>query len=291
MMRLLFVFFIALNFSALSAQQQQFFKLKKYRIAQLPDTIRENSGLAFFQNRLFTINDSGNTSEIFEIDRKNGTVQNIYATSLENKDWEAIAADSLHLYIADFGNNLGNRKDLVIYRIPMHGQPAADSVQQIPYYYPEQKDFSRKNLNNDFDAEAMVFLNGKLHIFTKEWSSRATTHYVVDPQIKERQAAQKVETYQTDYVVTDAAYYRGKLYLVGYTKKTEVYLTVFNETEPGIFFSAAPAKFYLGSSLALSQIEGIEVNDEGIYISGEKFTSPLGTVKPALYFIPHAKLK
>ncbi|MCZ2083445.1 MAG: hypothetical protein LC112_04165, partial [Flavobacteriales bacterium] len=93
------------------------------------------------------------------------------------------------------------------------------------------------------------------------------------------------------YVVTDAAYFDKKLYLIGYTKKAEVFLTIFNETKPGIFFEDKPKKYYLGSSLSIGQIEGIAVDEQGIYISGEEFNLPIIKVKPYLYFIPFEKLK
>ena len=35
----------------------------------------------------------------------------------ENVDWEDITQDETHIYIADFGNNNGNRTDLKIYKI------------------------------------------------------------------------------------------------------------------------------------------------------------------------------
>jgi hypothetical protein len=43
--------------------------------------------------------------------------------------------------------------------------------------------------------------------------------------------------------------------------------------------------------LSIGQIEGIAVDETGIYISGEKFKSPLGSTKPSLYFIPKDQLK
>lgn len=275
-----------------SAQQDyDWFKINKYRIAVLSDSIKENSGLDFFNNRLFTFNDRGNSSEIFEIDQKSGKIQNVFKTNLINKDWEAITSDSTNLYVGDFGNNVGARKDLVIYKIPFDSAVNSNNIQSIPFYYPEQKDFTLKNINNDFDAEAMIFLNGKIHIFTKEWVSKSTTHYIIDPAISENQPAQKIETFHTGYVVTDAAYFDKKLYLVGYTKKTEVFLTIFNETESGIFFKEKPKKYYLGSSLTIGQIEGITADEQGIYISGEEFNLPIIKVKPYLYFIPFENLK
>lgn len=289
---LLFSIFFSLSFSG--QQNYDWFKINKYRTAVLSDSINENSGLGFFNDRLFTINDSGNSSEIFEINKETGKIKNVFKTDLINKDWEAITSDSTNLYIGDFGNNVGNRNDLIIYRIPFDSALVylnINEIKPIPFYYPEQKDFTPKNLNNNFDAEAMIFLNGKIHLFTKEWASKSTTHYTIDPNLTENQAAQKIENFPTDFVVTDAAYFNQKLYLVGYTKKAEVFLTIFNESEPGIFFQDKPKKYYLGSSLSIGQIEGIAVDEKGIYISGEEFNLPIVKVKPYLYFIPAEKLK
>lgn len=274
-----------------TAQQTDFLKIKKYKVAELSEVLKENSGLFLFNNKLFTFNDGGNSSEIFEINKTSGNIENVFKTNLINKDWEAMAADSANWYIGDFGNNAGTRKDLKIYRIPFNEEKTTDSVQVISYFYPEQTDFSSRNLNNDFDAEAMIFLDGKIHVFTKEWASKSTSHYIIDPEISNNNPAQKVETFKTDFVVTDAAYFQKKLFLIGYTKKTEVFLSIFKETEPGFFFNAKPQKYYLGSALSIGQIEGIEVDENGIFISGEEFITPLGKAKPALYFIPHGKMK
>ncbi|WP_431610335.1 hypothetical protein [Chryseobacterium sp. 'Rf worker isolate 10'] len=297
---LLIVSLIAVQ-SAFS-QQADFLKIKKYRVNYLNDKIEETSGLNILNGKLYTFNDSGNPAELFEIDKKNGEIIRILKTNLINTDWEALTNDGENFYIGDFGNNAGTRKDLMIYKVP-YGRLDMSNVTKIPgseraldgtkilFYYPEQTEFISKNTKNDFDAEAMIYLNGKLHIFTKEWASKATSHYIVDPEISELQKAEKTETYKTGFVVTDASYFDKKLYLIGYTKKTEVFLDVFTETEPGIFFKQKPKHYYLGTALSLSQIEGISVDETGIYISGEKFRSPLGTTKPSFYFIPKDELK
>lgn len=297
---LLIVSLIAVQ-SAFS-QQADFLKIKKYRVNYLNNKIEETSGLNILNGKLYTFNDSGNPAELFEIDKKNGEIIRILKTNLINTDWEALTNDGENFYIGDFGNNAGTRKDLMIYKVP-YGRLDMSNVTKIPgseraldgtkilFYYPEQTEFISKNTKNDFDAEAMIYLNGKLHIFTKEWASKATSHYIVDPEISELQKAEKTETYKTGFVVTDASYFDKKLYLIGYTKKTEVFLDVFTETEPGIFFKQKPKHYYLGTALSLSQIEGISVDETGIYISGEKFRSPLGTTKPSFYFIPKDELK
>ena len=285
----LFSFLFALNLYA--QQDLKWLKIKKYKVATLSDSLKETSGLTFFREKLYTINDGGNSSEVFEIDKSSGKILDVIKTDLKNKDWEAITSDSTNIYIGDFGNNAGTRKDLKIYKIPFKDSVKIDSIQEIPFFYPEQKDFEPKNINNDFDAEAMIFLNGKIHLFTKEWISKSVTHYTVNPNVFVQQPAEKIESFKTDFVVTDASYFDKKLYLVGYTKNTEVFLSIFGETEPGIFFNQKPVKYYIGSSLSVGQIEGISVNEDGIYISGEEFKSPLGKVKQSLYFIPREKLR
>ncbi|WP_213280073.1 hypothetical protein [Chryseobacterium indologenes] len=284
------------------SQQTDFLKIKKYRVNYLNDNIEETSGLDILNGKLYTFNDSGNPAELFEIDKNNGEIIRTLKTNLINNDWEALANDGENFYIGDFGNNTGTRKDLMIYKVPYErldtsvnikipGSERALDGSTISFYYPEQTEFTSKNTSNNFDAEAMIYLNGKLHIFTKEWASKATSHYIVDPEISELQKAEKTETYKTGFVVTDASYFDKKLYLVGYTRKTEVFLDVFTETEPGVFFKQKPKHYYLGTALSLAQIEGISVDETGIYISGEKFKSPLGTTKPSFYFIPKDQLK
>lgn len=274
------------------SQQTDFLKIRKYRIARLDDKIQETSGLSILNGKLYTFNDSGNDPELFEISKTSGEIVNTLKVNGKNKDWEALTNDGTHFYIGDFGNNGGKRRDLEIYKVPFRNDSLQNSqIKKISFQYPEQDDYGAGYLKTDFDAEAMIYLHGKIHLFTKEWTSKATTHYVIDPEIGEKQDAVKTESYKTNFVVTDAAYFDKKLYLVGYTKKTEVFLDIFTEAEPGIFFKEVPKHYYLGSSLSVSQIEGITVDETGIYISGEKFKSPLGSTKPSLYFIPKDQLK
>lgn len=279
------------------AQQTSILKIKKYSIATLEDAIQETSTLDFSDGKLYTINDSGNTPDIFEIDKNDGKILKKLQTKLVNKDWEAMCNDAQYFYIGDFGNNVGTRKDLKIYKIPKTYFEAEseniikDSVSVISFYYPEQTDFAPKNIANDFDAEAMIFLNGKIHLFTKEWVSKSTTHYTIDPTISQLQPAQKLETFKTNFVVTDADYNNGKLYLIGYTKGTEVYLMIFDKMENDQFFKTENQKFYLGNAFSIGQIEGIASDEDFLYISGEAFHSPLGTKKQTLYKIPLEKLK
>ncbi|SMP21284.1 hypothetical protein [Chryseobacterium profundimaris] len=288
-----FFFTIAITiFTSSFSQQYETLKIRKFRIAYLDEKIEETSGLSLMNGKLYTFNDSGNSPEIFELDKTTGSIINILPINAKNKDWEALTHDESNFYIGDFGNNGGTRRDLGIYKVSSGNESFKnDSITTIQFEYPEQKEFIPKYSSTDFDAEAMIYFNGKIHLFTKEWKVKSTTHYTIDSAVQGKQQAQKTETFKTNFLVTDASYYDKKLYLIGYTKKTKVFLNIFKETEPGVFFKESPERYYLGSALSIGQIEGIAVDETGIYISGEKFHSPLGTAKQSLYFIPTDKLK
>lgn len=275
----------------LYAQKLNFLGLNKYRISKLPHQLNENSGLTILNGKLYTLNDGGNSAELFALNSDSGAIEHRVLTTLKNTDWEAVAGDSMSFYIGDFGNNAGSREDLSIYNLPFDRTPPSDSVKTIHFFYPEQTDFRSRLHRHNYDAEAMIFHNSQLHIFTKEWTSRSTTHYTVDPAISGSQTAKKVARYDIGFLVTDAAYFDKKLYLVGYTKKGEVFMSTFTESGPGFFFAEEPQKYYLGTAFSLGQVEGIEVNESGVYFSAEAFRTPFGTVKPSLFFVPHEKIK
>ncbi|MBO6201489.1 MAG: hypothetical protein J6N74_07710, partial [Chryseobacterium sp.] len=243
------LFFLVFLFTLqVSAQKTQRLNLKKYKIAVMSDSLRESSGLTNLDGRLFSFNDSGNTSEIFEIKPGSSFIEKTFQTGLTNIDWEAITNDGENFYIGEFGNNLGIRKDLKVYQVPFRNDSLIiDSIKIIPFHYPEQIDFTPKNISNNFDAEAMVFLDGNIHLFTKEWVTNTVSHYLIDKNLTENQPAQKLESFDTGFVVTDASVFDNRLYVVGYTKKASVFLMIFEKDENGnLFFNKPLKKFALG---------------------------------------------
>lgn len=292
MKKFIIIYVSLIPFFALS-QKIEKLHLKKYRIAILSDSLEESSGLTNLDGRLFSFNDSGNTSEIFEITPGSSHIKKTFQTGLKNSDWEAMTNDGANFYIGEFGNNLGSRTDLKVYEIPFKNDSLQlASIKTIPYYYPEQTDFTPKNINNNFDAEAMIFLDGKLHIFTKEWVTNTVSHYVIDQKLTDNQPAQKLETFDTGFVVTDASVFDNKLYVVGYTKKASVYMMIFEKDETGnLFFNKPLKKFSLGRAFNIGQIEGITATEKGIYISGERFNLKVKKVPQSLYFIPFKDLE
>ena len=275
------------------SQKIEKLSLKKYKIAILSDSLQESSGLTNLDGRLFSFNDSGNTSEIFEITPGSSYIKKTFQTGLRNIDWEAITNDGENFYVAEFGNNLGTRKDLKIYQIPFRNDSViANFSKTIPFFYPEQTDFTPKNINNNFDAEAMIFSDGNIHLFTKEWITNTVSHYVIDKNLTENQPAKKLETFDTGFVVTDASFFDNKLYVVGYTKKASVYMMIFEKDETeNLFFNKPLKKFSLGRAFTIGQIEGITATEKGVYISGERFNIKIKKVPQSLYFISYKDLE
>ena len=280
---LVFLFF---SFLFSFSQKTEKLALRKYKIATLSDSLKETSGLTFLKDKLYTLNDGGNTNEIFEIDKNSGKIFSKLKINFPNKDWEAITSDGENFYIGDFGNNAGSRKDLAIYKTDFQGIYSKNS-----FNYSAQNDFSTRYLSHNYDAEAMIFLNEKIHVFSKEWSSKNISHYIVDIQNSENQSLVSLESFYAGFVITDAAYFEGKLYVVGYTRKAKVYMMIFQGNSEGLFFSKPLKKYKLGSFLSVGQVEGIAVNKDGIYISNEDFSKFIFSVKQRLYFIPFEKLK
>ena len=278
--------FLFFSFLFSFSQKTEKLVLRKYKIATLSDSLKETSGLTFLKDKLYTLNDGGNTNEIFEIDKNSGKILSKLKINFPNKDWEAITSDDEDFYIGDFGNNAGSRKDLAIYKTDFKGNYSKNS-----FNYSAQDDFSTRYLSHNYDAEAMIFLNEKIHVFSKEWSSKNISHYIVDVQNSENQSLVSLESFHAGFVITDAAYFEGKLYVVGYTRKAKVYMMIFEGNSEGLFFSKPLKKYKLGSFLSIGQVEGIAVNKDGIYISNEDFSKFIFSVKQHLYFIPFEKLK
>lgn len=287
-MRKIILFLICLKFQISYAQKIPKIKLKNYRVAYLSDTLRETSGICFLENRLLTFNDGGNPNCVYDIDPQRGKILQTIKLPFPNIDWEAIAIDGDQVFIGDFGNNIGNRDNLTVYEINLKDT----AVAKLAFKYKNQDQFIQQTLHHNFDCEAMIFLDKKLHLFSKEWKSKNTSHYIIDPNdLQNNHAVEAEEKIKTKFLTTDAAYYNNKLYLVGYTKTGRCFLQIFEkDNKTGMFFKQSIAQFKLGSVLSIGQVEGVAVNEKGIFITAEGFKKFIFCLKPSLYFIPFKEL-
>ena len=114
----------------------------------LPSVLNEISALEYEKEdknvaSFWGLNDSDSQSEIYRFNAKTGEIINtILITNAPNIDWEEISSDDQRIYIADFGNNRGNRKDLSFYYIEKKSIDYSKARQElkaekVEFYYPE----------------------------------------------------------------------------------------------------------------------------------------------------------
>ena len=168
--KLVYIFLLILV--SLSCQDRDGFS----DLRDLPKAVSETSGLETLSasNGFWTVNDSGNSNEIFLVSNKGALKKVVEVTNANNNDWEALASDGKSmLFIGDFGNNNNLRTDLVIYSIPV------DSIKnnkvkalETKFVYEDQTKFPPKKKNRNFDSEAFIYLNGYFYIFSKNRSTK-----------------------------------------------------------------------------------------------------------------------
>ena len=161
-MRILKLFFFYLFY--IKSFGQDFTLTEKF---ELPNQVEETSGLLYYNNKIITHNDSGSDANLYEIDPENGEITRVVTVvNATNIDWEDLGQDDTYIYIADIGNNNGNREDLKIYKILKSDFISSTNVtsQEITFSYEDQTDFSSQPNNSNFDAEAICVYQDQILI-------------------------------------------------------------------------------------------------------------------------------
>lgn len=184
----------------------------------LPSEVRETSGILFHKGELWTHNDSGNDAVLYRLDLVKGDVVERLELPIKALDWEDMTSDETSLYVADFGNNHGNRQDLRIFKFPIEILGATDQVVGMPdtisFYYPEQTTFPG-SYNHNFDCESILTVGASILILTKNWANKQTVVYEI-PKSKGHHAAKALQTIDTKGLITSAVSTDEKVYLLGY---------------------------------------------------------------------------
>lgn len=244
---------------------------------QLSDLVDESSGLVFLNNNLITFNDSGGSNSLYEIDVFNGEViRTVDIINATNNDWEDISVDSEYIYIGDFGNNYGNRQDLLIYKISISDflNSANNSVyaEEINFSYSDQINFQSNPYNSNFDAESIISLNDSLYVFTKNWVDGKSNVYSISKNAG-NYIASKIDSVDAQGLITAAEYNinSNTVTLLGYDTDSPfiIELSNFNESN---FSQGLISKFPLTVPETSSiQTEGLTNIDNYYYISAEDY--------------------
>lgn len=253
----------------------------------LNSRVKETSGLVFIEGKIWTHNDSGNSPDLYQLDPLSGEIlKTVRVRNAKNIDWEDIALDDDYIYIGDFGNNNGDRKDLHILRISLVELLLSDTVDfdEIHFHYPDQTDFSIRPQNHDFDAEALISYGEHLYVFSKNWVNSQCKIYSM-PKEPGTYEANLIGEIPTNGMITGADIHPelGHIALCGYNQALLPFLYfIFDIQENQILWSN---KRKIQLALTPHQVEGIAWRDSfDLYISNEEFTR-FFTIAPKIFSV------
>ena len=245
--------------------------------------VNEQSGLMWYNN-LFWINNDSDCEPVLYAYNRDGVIKKEFEiTNAKNIDWEDLAADQNYIYIGDFGNNFGNRKDLRVLRLKKEDLGTSElskaEADVIGIEWADQEDFTRHLQKHDFDCEAFLSYGDSLFFFTKNWDNYKTRLYSASKNIEAQKLKVKAE-FNANMLVTGADVSSdGKLLaLVGY-KDYLSYIILFYEFEGTNFFGGKSLRIDL-SPLGGAQTEGIVFGEnDSLYISTEQTKLPQSIYK------------
>ena len=113
-------------------------------------------------NILWTIQDAGNSNNLFGLNMKGHIEKNIDISNVKNTDWEDLTSDKLgNIYIGDFGNNNKKRKNFRILKVNHDDLNKESAIAEI-IEFKLPKDIKSK------DFEAFFIHNNIFYIISKE---------------------------------------------------------------------------------------------------------------------------
>jgi sugar lactone lactonase YvrE len=242
------------------------------RLGNLPETLRENSGLVIHPNgHWYWHNDSGDGPYLYETDAKGRLRRRLEVQKAKHVDWEDMTIDEQgRLYVGDIGNNGNGRRDLCVYRLSVPDSSSVLQAEQISFYYPEQGNFPPGPCCRHYDAEAMFYWKDSLYILTKNRTKPQTgwTYLYRLPAIPGAWAAERIDSFRTGqrhwiFSVTGASIRRDGRYWAMVSANR---LWIF-EPQGGRFFGGRCWKY----RLPWSQKEAIDFGADGmLYLGSER---------------------
>ena len=237
----------------------------------LPKIINETSGLEILNNQFITHNDSGGEPSLYFFSQ-NGEIINSITLEEEsfweiyNNDWEDITADENYIYIADTGNNFGNRDNLNIIKVKTTDF-SIDS--KIDISYKDQQTFLPRP-KHKYDAEALFLIEDKIAVLSKDRDNLFTDLYLIDKQSNSKQALESKTTYNVNSLITGGDYNKDMslLALVSYNSKGSQFLILFEDFNLETLTEKKFRKFKI--PLERAQIEAIKIiDDKTFWITSE----------------------
>jgi hypothetical protein len=261
-------------------------------LQNLPSILLENSGMIFWNDYLWMVNDGGSSPSIYKLDQSGNVLDTISVANATNIDWEALSQSNTQIFIGDFGNNAGNRTNLAIYEInksELLSGGGQVSAQKHTFKYGDQLNFSLPTNNHSFDCESFYFDNDSLVLLSKAWTNFYTKRYRFPSDWNDTLTIYPQDSIYTDGLITDVSIDTPskRVFALGYKNNGSNFYTSFVYLlfdYPGSsLFNGNKRRIELGNMLTLSQTEGIAFKDSNSgFLSAEQITSVI-TIPPKLF--------
>ena len=228
----------------------------------LPLKINETSGLEYYNNNFLTHNDSGGETILYEFNKEGNIVDEHFIENCgENNDWEDITADSKHIYIANSGNNYGNRQNLAVLIIDKESD--FECTGQIQFKYKNQVNFENRN-RHPYDSEGIISVGDELILFSKDRENLMTELYSL-PKIPGSYEIESIYSYPVNSLITGADYNEElKLVtLVGYDFNWKQYFYKISNFDLSNMDQTVIEKFKI--PIGKAQIEAVKIIDESSF--------------------------
>ena len=246
---------------------QEFDSAEIIKTIVLPKTINETSGLEFYNKNFITHNDSGDGPSLYVFNENGDLIKTLDLNKnsnfeIENNDWEDIASDDEYLFVADTGNNFGNRDNLNIIRISKKDNYSVDGIIEVSYadqetFFPRPK--------HKYDAETIIIINEQLVLFSKDRENLNTDLYLVDKFDKGPQKLTSEVAFNVNSLITGGDYNNelNFLALVSYNSKGSQYLILFERFDLENLEENTFKKYKI--PLERAQIESIKIIDKNTF--------------------------
>jgi hypothetical protein len=260
-------------------------------IMVLPKKMKQISGMVKDGNFLWAICDNPK-SDIYKMDLSGNVVQQLELKNIEVTDVEDITSDADYLYIADVGDNDGNRDERQIIKIKKSTigseKKAIVDAEIIQFSFPEQGDVKKKK--NENDCEAIISYKDALYLFTKRRNDKQTELFMLTKQ-PGTQKLKPIATFNSKGLITAAAINSAgnEVALTGYeSDHKQPFIWLLSGFSGNNFFSGQQNRYLLSQDDKSWQVEGITYKDNAsLFITCEETPD----VQAALYLVTKDQLK